>query len=1434
MKKILSLLLIVLSSLFILFSAVSCAGESSDSGIESHANGKISGTVTFSNVDSSSNGGIIVTLDKTDGLRSVAVANAVESRSINGASRSVVGTTLTKRDGSYLFENLEAGTYTVYAASSYSSEKAVCTNVVVRSAQTTVADLLNLTATGSICGTVTLDGIRRGNTGFLVFVAGTSFMAMTDDSGNYKISDVPAGSGYQVVATKNGIIHSLSSNVTVTANGSATMADNNFTSEELESGLKGEKGDKGDDGTPGSKGEKGDTGAQGIQGNKGADGKDGVSIVWLGAFDSAPEITSPKYLNAYFNKTDGCSYIYTGSEWTLLARSGANGKDGDTGKSILWKGEVSSAPSNPELYWAYYNTGDGCSYIWNGSVWNLLAKVGAKGDSGDKGATGATGAKGADGISIVWKGELDAAPENPKVNWAYYNNSNGCSYIWNGTSWNLLAKAGVDGQSGGGDSGASSVSARTTGSVIGIVLDNKGEPVEGATVTLGNKTSKTNRGGEFEITGIDPNDSKLIAVAKTVTTTSVTEEKDANNQNKTTISHSTKSSTNEATATGSGSGSGSGSGATPATNTVTKTGYTLTVKKDGYLPGQITGIYVTYSDTEDPEVTRANALLYGLEYDYQDVLKTYAETLTDSNTTATTSQNGSDADRVFKDISEAISALKSMYRTRSYTEYFSTFGSIRGLIPLDASLKGCIKLNLKTKGCSVYDADTYVPSSKPTIYVSYRSGTADYTWATRADDNGNFEFKESLPSGVALIISVDSFQETIAEGEVVNDYSFSSDSMIIIVDNSGAETSGVVNTVTLGSKDVNLETYRFLLFAQKNDKLWVTKTNTETAATGVLLSKADPLTFTFNKAMKKVNATASGISNLVKDAYTATLSDDKKTVTFTPNIGYWILDGDSQAITLTVEAEDGAVTLLKDTFTVYFDNKVWVSVKDLSCDAHNDVRALSEPIVLVFSKPMNEKIDVTLANNNTAYAEKWNEDFTELTLTPDAKVGYWDIGSNTSIDITVATAFANSNDSYINTFGYWKVGADDSGSKLTVNFDNYNDVTIEKAAAGFTVTFAKAIKAQAESELKENLTIYKVGTVYAEKYTPVSEDKVTDAVLTLSADGKTITVTPQNTEFAKYGYYALSFADGKFIAKTGERLPCKPAIAKSVEVFETGKELTPFVTTFILGTEFKYTAVAVVDKLPGTAVASRAIYVDNDKYLKIAFNKAVRTSTLKINTTTVTNYIDGKDVYLPLANIADDVAVKVYGDVTSTDGQIWDLSSATKAFDTFYKVNKLSYKMVETSLYQVKKAVAEGSASSSAGNDTLINKIAPEETTITFTFDQNIEDATWSAEFYDEHNVDKKNLDQTPYVATTAAAGKVVTVTLSGKDRDFNATYYLSLKATKGSGDDIVILYDSSISATSAYGFLPGCAADSTDTLYSITGTASNSKRYILVNTKAE
>jgi hypothetical protein len=372
----------VICSVFFILSLVACPGNGMETNVDSQNTGSISGKVIYTNLNESSNAGIIVTLEKTDGLRTIAVMRSAKARNIADNSRSIAANTITSSDGSYLFENLEEGTYTVYAASPYSSEKAVYTNVVVRSAEQTIAEVLQLIATGSISGTITLDDNSTGNTGFLVFVAGTSFMAMTDDAGNYKISDVPAGANYQVIATKDGVTHSLSSNVVVTANGSTTMADNNFSSSEFEKNiesLKGEKGDKGDNGD---------------KGDDGAPGTNGISIKWLGSFDSSEEISEPEYLNAYFNKTDGCSYIYNGIEWTLLAKIGAkgekgepgdvgqngtngtNGTDGSDGLSIQWKGEFSIAPSNPGLYWAYYNTTTGCSYIWNGIAWNLLTNPG--------------------------------------------------------------------------------------------------------------------------------------------------------------------------------------------------------------------------------------------------------------------------------------------------------------------------------------------------------------------------------------------------------------------------------------------------------------------------------------------------------------------------------------------------------------------------------------------------------------------------------------------------------------------------------------------------------------------------------------------------------------------------------------------------------------------------------------------------------------------------------------------------------------------------------------------------------------------------------------------------------------------------------------------------------------------------------------------------
>jgi hypothetical protein len=36
---------------------------------------------------------------------------------------------------------------------------------------------------------------------------------------------------------------------------------------------------------------------------------------------------------------------------------------------------------------------------------------------------------------MVWKGNLSDPPENPEINWAYYNTTNKQSYVFDGTSW---------------------------------------------------------------------------------------------------------------------------------------------------------------------------------------------------------------------------------------------------------------------------------------------------------------------------------------------------------------------------------------------------------------------------------------------------------------------------------------------------------------------------------------------------------------------------------------------------------------------------------------------------------------------------------------------------------------------------------------------------------------------------------------------------------------------------------------------------------------------------------------------------------------------------------------------------------------------------------------------------------------------------------------
>ena len=152
------------------------------------------------------------------------------------------------------------------------------------------------------------------------------------------------------------------------------------------------KGEPGKDGTDGKDGNDGAPGKDGTNGADGINGKDGTSIVWKGSYVSHP--SNPQNGWAYKNTTDGKSYVYQDGTWyqmTIDGVDGANGKDGTDGLDIVWKGDLSAPPANPVKNWVYRDIDNGRVYIYNGTAWALMVA-----DGND----GATGAAGSDGLSV--------------------------------------------------------------------------------------------------------------------------------------------------------------------------------------------------------------------------------------------------------------------------------------------------------------------------------------------------------------------------------------------------------------------------------------------------------------------------------------------------------------------------------------------------------------------------------------------------------------------------------------------------------------------------------------------------------------------------------------------------------------------------------------------------------------------------------------------------------------------------------------------------------------------------------------------------------------------------------------------------------------------------------------------------------------------------
>lgn len=236
------ILLALFCGLFVLLAG--CGGGGGGSAVGSavvdgggtFATATVTGRVNLPDADKS---GVLVTLSRTaDGGQSLAVARmiagdapvdlALLSRPDLHPSRAQaegIFSAVTDAGGAYSIPNVPLGTYVVEATKQGMPLAGMQANLQITgdTPQVTVEEIF-LTPIGALQGTVAFNPAMTDRSGVLCFIEGTSLLAVTDESGAYRISSVPFNSdgsprAYVVTFQRAGFAKTQSASVTLTTPG---------------------------------------------------------------------------------------------------------------------------------------------------------------------------------------------------------------------------------------------------------------------------------------------------------------------------------------------------------------------------------------------------------------------------------------------------------------------------------------------------------------------------------------------------------------------------------------------------------------------------------------------------------------------------------------------------------------------------------------------------------------------------------------------------------------------------------------------------------------------------------------------------------------------------------------------------------------------------------------------------------------------------------------------------------------------------------------------------------------------------------------------------------------------------------------------------------------------------------------------------------------